>query len=302
MQLPPSTLGYGPPSCTVIPATKSRAFIAGAYHEPRYRFLWHYHPEWEIAFSRSGRGTRHVGNSVEKFGPGDLMMLPGNVPHTWFSSDGNNEEARCSVIHFLPQVWGEDFWKLPELREFRILCQHAQRGVCFFGPKVEEVGRRIERLAAVEAPNLESLSDLLSIFSLLPALELHSLHAVTEASPGWQNPRLDALLEWIELHLAEPITQQDAADQVKMSPAAFSRWFKRNMGGVFHRYLNEIRVAKVCSEIAYGKVSITEAAFQAGYNNLSNFNRRFLEVTGLTPKAFRAQIKDHPAIGHPRKN
>ena len=74
---------------------------------------------------------------------------------------------------------------------------------------------------------------------------------------------------WLEGRLGEPITQQEAAARVKMSPAAFSRWFKVNMGCVFNRYLNEIRVAKVCAEIANGRLSITEAAFQAGYNNLS---------------------------------
>ena len=39
----------------------------------------------------------------------------------------------------------------------------------------------------------------------------------------------------------------------------------------------------------------TFMVYVAGYNNLSNFNRRFLEVTGLTPKTFRAQIQAKPA-------
>lgn len=288
--------GYGQPSFTVIPAAKSRAFTARNYREPSYRFLWHYHPEWEIVFTRNGCGTRHVGNSVEQFGPGDLVMLPGNVPHTWFSNKDQVGDTICSVIHFLPQIWGEDFWKLPELQVFHELCHNAQRGVRFTGPNVEEVGSRMEKLANVKGANLESLIELFQIFDLLGKLEVHSLHAVDAGRPAWQNARLDELLKWIEGRLSEEITQHEAASRVKMSPAAFSRWFKTNMGCAFNRYLNEIRIAKVCSEIARGDHSITEAAFQAGYNNLSNFNRRFLEITGLTPKAFRAQIQDRPVL------
>lgn len=280
----------------MIPVTKTRAFTARSYCEPSYRFLWHYHPEWEITFNRSGRGTRHVGTSVEKFGAGDLAMLPGNVPHTWFSSKNQTEETRCTVIHFLPQVWGEAFWTLPEVQAFHDLCQSAKRGVRFSGKGVEEVGRMMEALAENDAPSLETFADLLRIFSKLAGLTVHSLHAVDEGKSAWQNPRLDDLLAWIESRMAEPITQQEAAERVRMSPAAFSRWFKMHMGCVFNRYLNEIRVAKVCSQIAHGRLSITEAAFQAGYNNLSNFNRRFLEVTGLTPKAFRTQIQGQPVI------
>lgn len=301
MHGPLSIAGYGQPSCTVIPVTKTRAFTARSYCEPSYRFLWHYHPEWEVTFTRSGRGTRHVGTSVERFGAGDLAMLPGNVPHTWFSSRKQTEETRCTVIHFLPQVWGDAFWNMPEIRAFHELCQSAKRGVRFSGKDVEKVGRRMEQLALNDSPSLDAFVELMEIFALLPRLDVHSLHAVDEGKSGWQNARLDELLAWIDGNISETITQQDASARVKMSPAAFSRWFKVNMGCVFNRYLNEIRVAKVCSEIAYGKLSITEAAFQAGYNNLSNFNRRFLEVTGLTPKAFRTQIQEQPVSGRARE-
>jgi len=290
----------GAPSFRLLRDTKTRAFTAETHREPGYRFLWHYHPEWEIMFSRSGRGTRHVGDSVEKFGPGDLVMLPPKVPHTWFSSRQQAEPACCTVVHFLPEVWGEAFWNLPELTSFQSLCHHALRGLRFTGDGVEEVGRRMEALAQNDTASLESLVELWKIFSLLTKLEPRSLNAVKEGGRGSQSARLEDLLMWLECHLEDPITQQDAAEQVRMCPAAFSRWFKMNMGCVFTRYLNNARVARVCAGIAQRGMSITEAAYSAGYNNLSNFNRRFLEVTGLTPRAFRAQVQAQTAKGTKR--
>jgi AraC-like DNA-binding protein len=106
-----------------------------------------------------------------------------------------------------------------------------------------------------------------------------------------RDPRLDQILEWIQRHIAEPITQEQAAAEVAMSPAAFSRWFKKCVGCVFHWHLNKLRVARVCARLSSGQDSITEAAFQSGYNNLANFNRRFREITGLTPSEFRLQAR-----------
>jgi AraC-like DNA-binding protein len=91
----------------------------------------------------------------------------------------------------------------------------------------------------------------------------------------------------IQRRAAEPITQKEAAAEVRLSPAAFSRWFKGRVGHVFHQHLNELCVAMVCARLASGQESITEAAFHSGYNNLANFNRRFRETTGFTPSEFR---------------
>lgn len=279
------------PYFTPIPITKTRAFLARNYVEPSHRFLWHYHPEWEIVWTSSGKGQRYVGCSIEPFERGDLVLLAGNLPHTWFSDPDCVEEARCSVIHFLPDMWGEGFWKLPETQKLNALCDSALRGVRFTGEGVYEVGRKMEALAASDAPTFRSLAGLVEIFALMLELPTVSLNAATGTTGSYSNPKLQRLLEYIEEHSAEPLTQSEVAAQAKMSPPAFSRWFKLHMGCVFQRYLNEIRVARACSYLVKKDISITDAAFEAGFNNLSNFNRQFQGVTGLTPKDFRKQFR-----------
>ena len=271
--------------------SKSRAFTAETRLESACRFGWHYHPEWEILFYRNGRGTRHVGDSVEKFGPCDLVMLPARLPHAWFSSDDQTGSSSYTAIHFLPETWGDAFWNLSELASFRDLCQQAGRGLCFTGKGVLEVGERMEALVRTEVGSLDSLRDLWNIFSLLTDLGSRSLNAALAGACESRDRRLDDLLIWLESCLGDHITQRDAAARMRMSPPVFSRWFKMHTGCVFKRYLNQLRVAKVCSEIACRNMLITEAAFHAGYRNMSNFNRRFLEVTGLSPSAFRARME-----------
>lgn len=279
------------PSFTAIPVTKTRAFAARSYREPNFRFLWHYHPEWELTWTASGSGQRYVGGSIEPFEAGDLVLLAGNLPHTWFSDPSCSSEARCTVIHFLPQLWGDDFWKLPEMREFKALCDSALRGVRFTGPGVSKIGEMMEALAAHDAPDLRSLAGLMEVLAMLVKLPVVSLNASGETAGIKPNPKLQRLLDWIEERSADPLTQSDVAAQAKMSPPAFSRWFKLHMGCVFQRYLNELRVARACALLVKSDSTVTDAAFQAGFNNLSNFNRRFQEITGLTPKVFRKQFR-----------
>ena len=196
------------------------------------------------------------------------------------------------VFHLLPERWGSDFWQLPEVQMLRRLLAAAGCGLRFTGSEAWEIGRAIEELAARPAHDLGSLTRLLGICERLIRAPQYALNARPWKQASFKrDPRLDRVLEWIQLHAAEPITQEQAAATVGMSPAAFSRWFKKGVERVFHRHLNELRVAMVCARLSSGQGSITEAAFQSGYNNLANFNRRFREVAGFTPTEFRLRTR-----------
>src|SRR6185437_13075530 len=241
---------------------------------------------------RKGSGLRYVGGSVERFESGDLVLLGSGLPHTWASDPSDSSEAEWSVIQFLPKHWSAEFWQLPEANKLNRMFAQAAGGMQFTGPAISEIGPLIEELGSVPAHSLESLIQFLTIFERLlhtPFRVLNPVHAKTGSVQ--KDPRVEHLLAWIQKRIAEPITQAQAAAQVKMSPAAFSRWFKARVGRVFQHYLNEMRVAKVCGQLIDSEESITEVAYRCGYNNLANFNRRFREITGLTPTKFRSQSK-----------
>jgi transcriptional regulator GlxA family with amidase domain len=105
------------------------------------------------------------------------------------------------------------------------------------------------------------------------------------------DPRLQQVLAQVDKRSGEPLSQSEVAAHVKMNPAVFCRWFKKQTGRNFQRYLNEVLVARVCARLADSDESITAVAMECGFYNLSHFNRRFLEITGLTPRAFRAETR-----------
>jgi AraC-like DNA-binding protein len=72
-----------------------------------------------------------------------------------------------------------------------------------------------------------------------------------------------------------------------MTPSALCRLFKRSMHRTFTEYVNELRTNEACRLLATGGVRITSVAFEAGFENLSYFNRVFRRTRGMSPSAYR---------------
>jgi AraC-like DNA-binding protein len=73
-----------------------------------------------------------------------------------------------------------------------------------------------------------------------------------------------------------------------MHPSAFSRFFKNGTQRTVTDYVNELRIGLASRLLLETELSILEICLRSGYENASNFNRRFREYRGMTPREFRA--------------
>ncbi len=71
------------------------------------------------------------------------------------------------------------------------------------------------------------------------------------------------------------------------SPSGFSRAFEQHTGLTFVRYVNQLRIGRACELLLGSKANVADICFQVGFNNLSNFNRQFLKLKGISPSGFR---------------
>ena len=81
----------------------------------------------------------------------------------------------------------------------------------------------------------------------------------------------------------------DVASEMGMSETRFSRFFRKATGNSYTDFVNRIRVHKACHLLMETDKLVADICYEVGFNNVANFNRRFLEAKGMTPSEFRRQ-------------
>jgi AraC-like DNA-binding protein len=76
-----------------------------------------------------------------------------------------------------------------------------------------------------------------------------------------------------------------------MSESRFSRFFRRATGNTYTDFVNRVRINRACQLLMTSDRYVTNICYDVGFNNVANFNRRFLELKGMTPSEFRKQAE-----------
>ena len=99
--------------------------------------------------------------------------------------------------------------------------------------------------------------------------------------------RLEPVIKYIKENYAYEITLAELAEILPMSEGQFSRVFKRTMKMSPIQYLMRYRILQSCKLLQDTDKKIGEIANLSGFNNISYFNRVFLNTIGCTPKEYR---------------
>jgi AraC-like DNA-binding protein len=264
-------------------------------HLPEFEFNWHCHPEYEIMFMVNSKGKRFIGDSIAYYEFGDMFLIGPNLPHTWYTNTANNKLPyhEAIQIQFLENVAGLNLREAPEFMTVAQLFNHASRGLQIKGAtrdKVAEIMIRMEN-----EKGLERLVSLLEIFHVLEETDtdkieyLSTVELSQEFLPELQT-RIDKVCTFINQNYKNRLNLEDAARIANMSITAFSRFFKKSTGKTFVQYVNELRIGRACKLLIESQLSIAEICYEVGFNNLSNFNRRFFERHQMSPRQYRQEF------------
>jgi AraC-like DNA-binding protein len=259
--------------------------------ERRFDFHWHFHPEYELTFITSGTGRRLVGDSIDEYTPGDLVLTGPDLPHT-YASHGRATLAEAIVVQFRPDFLGKELFARPDLAPIGNMLARASGGLCFPAPRVVAIDSVLRGLP--ERPGPERTIDLLRVLLLLA----RASNTRPLASP-WYRPtlnhatrdRLDAICRYLQAQYSEPVILSEVARVAHLSPAACSRFIHRTMGRTLTEYLNEVRIGAACRLLAETDRQVCEIAIACGYPNLANFNRQFKKLKGTTPRTYRGAFR-----------
>ena len=247
----------------------------------------HWHDEVEIIYIKKGRGRVTLDFTSLYVEAGDIIIVsPGQLhaigpaeysmeyENIIFEMDflGAGAADLCAGEFLVPLAAGkllppvcvhkeeEDYEELKQcLSQMEDLCESREKGY--------ELG--------VKAAVLQMLF-----------LLIRKYPCVKEVSSP-DRERLKVVLQEIEKNISENLTVREIAEFCGWSDSHFMRWFKKMTGLSFISYVNERRLAVAAEALKKSNDKILSISQEAGFTNLSNFNRQFKSRYGVTPKEYR---------------
>ena len=255
-----------------------------------FRVARHRHRHLELTWIERGSGLRFLGDSVSAFVADDLVLVGANVPHAWLSSTrGRPAAAVATVVQFSGDLLAVG--TLPELRRARPVMERARLGLRITGICRAAVVRELTSMR--ESNAFDRLAGLIRIIGLLVEhscdLAPVSASPMREVHPSGDQNRLHRVTAWISEHIEKPLRIANAAEIAHVTPAAFSRFFRREAGKPYSDYVNDVRCGEACLRLRQSNTPVAQIAHDCGYSNLANFNRQFRRRIGATPGEYRRE-------------
>jgi AraC-like DNA-binding protein len=256
--------------------------------------LWHFHPEYELVLNIKSNGTRIVGDSVELFDRYDMVLIAGNIPHcfNYYKQNNTLPENHGIVVNFKLESIGEALLSQHEMHSLKDLLCEADRGIAFS----TEDSKKTEKYL-VQMINNKGIDKMLDFFNILKILCSSDKRAYL-CSENYKlafdergNKRMSDVYTYIRENYFKAIPLEKIAKVAKMSPFAFSRYFKKNCGAGFIEYLNRVRTNKACYLLRETEYAVHDIAMECGFASISNFNKQFRKSEGISPRDFRAQFR-----------
>jgi AraC-like DNA-binding protein len=256
----------------------------------------HHHPEYELCLITKGRGKRMVGDNIDRFENNDVVFIGSYTPHECLCDpeyfdhpDGFQGEG--IVIQFVYDFLGDKFFLIPENTGLNKFLLGSARGYAFFGKSKKKIISIMLKMQDMdESERFYSLISIFKIFASTKEFKILSSPAFSE--PFWldESGPMQKALKYILQNFQNNIRIRDLLEITNMSNTSFYATFKQTYRMPFKDYLLNIRVGYACKLLIDASQNISGIAYDSGFGNISNFNRRFKKIKGLTPSQFQYGI------------
>ena len=258
-------------------------------------FYIHWHQEFEFLVLTEGQVLFTIENREYIMTPGDIVFINSNYLHTAKSvCDGV-----CSfyAVDFSYQVLNEDIHSIfskkyirPVLNdkfifpEFMPLCDDDAK------EWQKDIRRYLHEIDECPEHELEPFELMIRsrIYAIWDIMTKNGMRAHKDDDiESRYSERLEPVIKYIKENYAYEITLAELAEILPMSEGQFSRVFKQTMKMSPIQYLMRYRILQSCKLLQDTDKKIGEIANLSGFNNISYFNRVFLNTIGCTPKEYR---------------
>lgn len=248
---------------------------------------YHQHEEIQISHIVEGEGTLVVGETVNNYKKGSIIVIGSNLPHVFKSSPNTDSQSIMHSLFFTRNSFGKEFFNIEELKPLQSFFKRADTGFIATShiSKLHQLFYQLE-----SSSKFERFMLLMKTLRLLSRSQFSILSNFTNDRKfsDDEGKRISAVMEFTINNYRNSISLSQIAEVATMSKNAFCKYFKRRTNKTYFQFLNEMRIETVCKEMDENReLTIAEIAENCGFNNISNFNRQFKSVKKQNPTTFK---------------
>lgn len=270
----------------VVPSNES--FLIRELDLKNNRGIIHTHSKYELNLIVNAVGRRFIGGNISRFREGDLIFMAPDIPHCW-EIENKEENPKAMTLHFQKEFFENGILTIPEFGLYHDLISKSKCGIFFSNPNIPLVMEYM--MLIMRETRFNAVLEILKLFKYLSnqkKIVLLTNNELMWDTSNHKNERIKKIHEYVFFNFRDEIKLKDASDLVGLSEGAFCSFFKRAMKKTFFEFLKEMRVGYACKLLMANKdMRVSDVCFESGYNNFSNFNRQFKEITNLSPREYR---------------
>lgn len=246
---------------------------------------FHYHNFHKIMLLLSGQASYAIEGRRYDLEPGDLVLVSAFSLHRPEVPVGAPYERFVLYISpdFLRRSGGSDC-------DLETCFRWAREDFSFVfrsprqGPRLQAMLEQLEHSLARENFGQTVFCGCKFLEFLITLTRSLSKHRLEQVSAPHQSEKIGAVLQYLNLHLTEPVSIDDLAERFYLSKSHMMHKFKAETGCTIHSYLLEKRLVLTMERVSQG-MSLTQASESCGFGDYSTFSRAFKKRFGHSPTA-----------------
>ncbi|MBO5008010.1 MAG: helix-turn-helix transcriptional regulator [Clostridia bacterium] len=255
----------------------------------------HWHPEIELIYIENGEISISIGDEKLTAGSGDICFVNPEELHSLCTKSDTVEYYAAvflpQLISYCPEHYFNQSFLTP-LTENKIRLPGIITKEHFIYEDILPLAEAVFNPFATKA-------DVLSCLTVLFCTMIDNNLMVNTPGSFCKHSQCDDIklcIDYMNKNYHKKIKLAELASLIHISPNYFCNYFKDYTGTSPFGQLNYIRIRKACTLLSTGNDTIANIAKNCGFENMSFFIKKFKEVMGCTPSAYRKEMTNTPII------
>lgn len=205
--------------------------------------------------------------------------------------NGDKETVFNCLIKLMSSVAG-----MKRSNDYALNAKYKAYILNTFGRKaIEKAGANlllVDQISKKYAAEIDEVVNLQGLSDVMHALTMEYTDIAQKVKQYEHTPKVNKILQYIDLHLDHPLTLQYLAEMVDLSPSYLSRIFSEELGVTLSQYIIKARIKVGRDLLVRTNMSVSDIAVYVGFKNQSYFTQRFKEVYHMSPLKYR-KMKKH---------